>query len=119
MDEYNPKTITDGLFPMLVELLHLLKENEALAKVLLSKNGDAKFIDRLRSTIREKCFTDIHKVLDIENDDAFFLYHYIVYGCIGICEGWLSDGMKQIPEEIAKIAEDLIIASTQNKSAIT
>ena len=47
VENYEPKKQTDELFPMLVELFNLLADNSVLAKVLISKNGDAVFVEKL------------------------------------------------------------------------
>lgn len=105
-----PKKSTDELFPMLVELFNLLSENSELAKVMLGRNGDAVFIDKLKQSIREKCFADIQKIFNIENNSEFdYFYHYIVSGCIGICGAWLINGMKETSTEMAALTERLIL----------
>ena len=109
VDNHEPKNSSDYLFPLLAELFNLLSENAALAKVLISKNGDAVFVDKLKQVIREKCFVNIREELNIKNDDEFdFFYNYIVSGCIGICSAWLNNGMKEEPKEMALLAERLI-----------
>lgn len=109
VDNHEPKNSSDYLFPLLAELFNLLSENAELAKVLISKNGDAVFVDKLKQVIREKCFVNIREELNIKNDDEFdFFYNYIVSGCIGICSAWLNNGMKEEPKEMALLAERLI-----------
>lgn len=109
VDNHEPKNSSDYLFPLLAELFNLLSENAELAKVLISKNGDAVFVDKLKQVIREKCFVNIREELNIKNDDEFdFFYNYIVSGCIGICSAWLNNGMREEPKEMALLAERLI-----------
>ncbi len=109
VDNHEPKNSSDYLFPLLAELFNLLSENAALAKVLISKNGDAVFVDKLKQVIREKCFVNIREELNIKNDDEFdYFYNYIVSGCIGICSAWLNNGMREEPKEMALLAERLI-----------
>ena len=109
VDNHEPKNSSDYLFPLLAELFNLLSENAELAKVLISKNGDAVFVDKLKQVIREKCFVNIREELNIKSDDEFdYFYNYIVSGCIGICSAWLNNGMKEEPKEMALLAERLI-----------
>ena len=56
----------DELFPMMVAVFNLLKENSELAKVLIGKNGDAGFVDKLKTIIREKCFSNIRTVFNFK-----------------------------------------------------
>ena len=112
VENYEPKKQTDELFPMLVELFNLLADNAELAKVLISKNGDAAFVDKLKNILREKCFINAQKVLGIKNNEEFnYFYHYIVSGCIGVCSAWLDEGMKETPVEMAALVERLIVSS--------
>ena len=114
VENYEPKKQTDELFPMLVELFNLLADNSELAKVLISKNGDAAFVDKLKNILREKCFINAQKVLGIKNNEEFnYFYHYIVSGCIGICSAWLDEGMKETPVEMAAFVERLIVSSVK------
>lgn len=107
---YEADRASDELFPMLVETFNLLSENAELAKVLIGKNGDAAFVDKLKQVIREKCFTDLQKVFGISRHDKFdYFYHYIVSGCIGIFGTWLNNGMKESSQEMANFTKKLIL----------
>lgn len=110
VDNFEANQSQDKLFPLLAELFNLLKENENLAKVLIGKNGDAAFVDKLKQVIREKCFTDAKKKFHIQNDDAFnYCYYFCVSGCIGLCSSWLENGLKESPEEMAAFTEKIIL----------
>ena len=114
VENYEPKKQTDELFPMLVELFNLLADKAELAKVLISKNGDAAFVDKLKNILREKCFINAQKVLGIKNNEEFnYFYHYIVSGCIGTCSAWLDEGMKESPVEMAAFVEKLIVSGVK------
>ena len=104
------------IFPLLVELYNLLAENAKLVHVLIGKNGDAGFVDKLKEVIREKCFADIQSRLNTKNISEYkYLCNYIVYGCIGICGTWLEDGMKETPNEMAEITGRIILMGNEYK----
>lgn len=110
VENYEPKEAIESLFPMLAELFNLLAENAELAKVLIGKNGDASFVDKLKNVLREKCFANAQKLLNIKNNDEFnYFYHYIISGCTGICSAWLNSGMKETPMEMAGFTEKFIL----------
>lgn len=114
VERHEPKKNNEELFPMLTELFHLLADNEKLAKVLIGKNGDAAFVDKLKNVIREKCFLNVQKILNIKNNKEFdYYYHYIVSGSIGICSVWLNSAMKETPEEMAEFIERMIVNSVK------
>lgn len=111
VDSHDTKKSTDELFPLLVEMFNLLSENFELAKVLIGKNGDAAFVDKLKEVTRAKCFANVRKHLNIENSDEFnYFYNYITSGCIGIFSTWLNSGMKETPLEMANLTEKLIMS---------
>lgn len=106
------------LFPLLVELYNLLAENAKLAKVLMGKNGDAGFLDKLKEVIQEKCFADIQSRIKTKNISEYkYLCDYIVYGCIGICSMWLKGGMRETPNEMAELTERIILAGNAGYDA--
>lgn len=110
VDLHEPKNNTDELFPMLVDLFHLLSENAELAKVFIGKNGDAAFVDKLKKVIHEKCFANVQKNLNIKNSAEFeYFYHFIVSGCIGIFNAWLNGSRKETPLEMAELTKKLIL----------
>ena len=62
VDNYEVSDNADVLLSLLIELFNLLSDNAALSKVLIGKNGDAAFVDKLKNVIREKCFVNIKTV---------------------------------------------------------
>lgn len=114
VESHEPNANSEELFPLLVELFNLLADNAELSKVLISKNGDAAFVDKLKQVIREKCFVNVQKNFAYEDDDQFnYFYYYIVSGCIGIFSAWLNGGMKETPKEMAEFTKSLILNSAK------
>lgn len=102
------------LFPLLTDIFDLLAENSKLAIVLIGKNGDAAFVDKLKSMVKEKCFADIKDILHTKNDKEMnYFYNHTVSGCIGIFNTWLNDGMKESSAEMALFTERLILAASK------
>lgn len=110
VDSHEAEGNDKKLFPLLVELFNLLADNSELAIVLIGKNGDAAFVDRLKQVVREKCFADAKKMFHIKNDDEFdYFYYFVVSGCIGIFSTWLNNGMPESASEMATFTETLIL----------
>ncbi len=100
----------EELFPFLEELFSLLRDNARLARVLIGKNGNAAFVDKLKQTVRDKCFANARKALGVKDVERFdYFYQYIVSGCIGIFSAWLNGGMRDTPTEMALLTESLIL----------
>ena len=116
VDSYEPKKNTEELFPMLVKLFEFLADNAVISNVLIGKNGDAAFVDKLKRVIREKCFANVQNIFDIKNDDEFnYFYHFIVAGCIGIFSSWLENGMIESPTKMAELTKKLILTGAEQE----
>lgn len=114
VEEYELKTRDDSLFPLVVNVFDFLEENAELTRVLIGKNGDAAFVDKLKNILWKTCFANAKKIFEIKDQTKFnYFYHYIVTGCIGICDAWLNSGMKESSAEMAALVEKLIINSIQ------
>lgn len=97
-------------FPLLRDVFHFLADYSDMCIVLLGKNGDIAFVDRLKEIVRYKCLHDWFTVL--RKDDArYYEYYYafIVSGCIGLLQSWLENGMQESPDKIAQTAEEMIL----------
>lgn len=91
------------------EIYSLVYENADLIEILLGENGDLNFVNRLKNLIREKCLKDWMEVFRTGNPaifDAFF--SYIASGCVGLVQYWLQTGLKETPQQMAKLTEQII-----------
>lgn len=96
--------------PMLNNVFKYFIDNADMAMALMGPNGDHAFIDKLKSILKEKCFHDLMKVYNTEKTKEFdYFYAFIVSGCIGLFQNWLEKGMKESPEEMAALAEQIIL----------
>lgn len=109
MHRHNAMEIHDKLDVIFVEIFHLVQENAALVKILLGENGDLNFLNRLKLLVREKCLQDWMELFRSANSAMFEAYYsFIVSGCVGLVQYWLQNGMKESPEELARMAEHMI-----------
>ena len=91
------------------EIYSLVYDNADLIEILLGENGDLNFVNRLKQLIREKCLKDWMEVFRSGNAAAFdALFLSIVSGCIGLVQYWLQTGLKETPEQMAKLTEHII-----------
>ena len=91
------------------EIYSLVYENADLIEILLGENGDLNFVNRLKKLIREKCLKDWMEEFRTGNPavfDAFF--SYIASGCVGLVQYWLQTGLKETPQQMAKLTEQII-----------
>ena len=91
------------------EIYSLVYDNADLIEILLGENGDLNFVNRLKLLIREKCLKDWMEVFCSGNAAAFdAFFSFIVSGCIGLVQYWLQTGLKETPEQMAKLTEHII-----------
>ena len=91
------------------EIYSLVYDNADLIEILLGENGDLNFVNRLKQRIREKCLKDWMEVFRSGNAAAFdAFFSFIVSGCIGLVQYWLQTGLKETPEQMAKLTEHII-----------
>ena len=91
------------------EIYSLVYDNADLIEILLGENGDLNFVNRLKQLIREKCLKDWMEGFRSGNAAAFdAFFSFIVSGCIGLVQYWLQTGLKETPEQMAKLTEHII-----------
>ena len=96
-------------FVIFNEIYSLVYDNADLIEILLGENGDLNFVNRLKQLIREKCLKDWMEVFRSGNAAAFdAFFSFIVSGCIGLVQYWLQTGLKETPEQMAKLTEHII-----------
>ena len=108
LDGYSVKTLNGKPLPMIVGIFRFVKENSDMCGVLISKNGDISFINRLKDLVRERCLNDWMALFNKSQNFEYY-YSFIVSGCIGLLQSWLEAGLKESPEHMASLAEQMIM----------
>ena len=91
------------------ELYTLCKRDADIVRILISENGDLKFLNSMKELLKEKCLHDWSinlRELNSEHFDAH--YAFIVGGCLNLLQYWFASGMKESPEELADITGTFI-----------
>ncbi len=106
-------------------VFQLVKENSDMVSILIGQNGDINFVNRLKDIVREKCLKDWMELFrpgadggrqtsrssqnTLLDDSAFEAYYsFTVTGCIGLVQYWLDSGLKETPERLASLVEQII-----------
>ena len=110
---------------VLTRVFQLVKENSDMVSILIGQNGDINFVNRLKDIVREKCLKDWMELFrpgagggrqtsrssqnTLLDDSAFEAYYsFTVTGCIGLVQYWLDSGLKETPEQLASLVEQII-----------
>lgn len=93
----------------LVSVFELMLENKDLVLALMGENGDPKFVERIRKMVRDRIVEDLIRVYDKDPDETFeYIYAFVVSGCTGMIQRWLSVGADETPEKMADIVEEIV-----------
>ena len=96
--------------PLLRDVLALIKDNSEFCTMLLSDTGEIAFFNKLKKLVLDIAFKKCIDLFDFNKKEHFtYSYNFILYGCIGIIESWLLNGLKEPPEEIAELASQMIL----------
>ena len=102
-EPFDPVKVNIGIF-------RCLQENSDLCTVTLGDYGDKRFARRLLSLGREKCMEAYLRYFHGATPrQVEYYYAFVSEGCIGLLRKWLDDGMRESAEEIAHIAEEIML----------
>lgn len=94
--------------PMLKDLFRIVAENKEICSVLLSDNGDIKFLQKLSDVIQEKLRMDWLNGY-VENETEFeYRYAFGALGFIGLLRTWLHRDCVESADDMAAFADSLI-----------
>lgn len=86
-------------------LIHILSEIQKdidLYRVLFSKRNDLHILEQYLAMSLEKTESVLkEQVLNMSDIQARWASHYGGYGCMGVIQCWIGDGLRQPPEEVA------------------
>ena len=100
--------------PMLTDVFHIVAENKEICRVLLSDNGDIKFLQRLSDVIQEKLRTEWLNGY-VENETEFeYRYAFGALGFVGLLRTWLHRDCAESAEVMAVLADSLIRQGIMN-----
>lgn len=95
--------------PMFADLFHFVAENQEICRILLSANGDMKFLERLSNLVEERLRADWLSSRDGLSETEFeYRYAFGVMGCMGLVRAWLERRCTESADSMAILADKLI-----------
>ena len=94
---------------LLLDLFEFFSVNSDLSSAFLGGNGDMAFFNKLIDMIRDRVleYWQREKKKDPEQFDYYF--SFLASGFIGIIREWFARDMKESPEQMAAMAEQLVL----------
>lgn len=88
---------------LFLKIFTFVKKNNEFCTVMLSDRGEIGFTKKLVSFLHTK-FAIHYR----QSNTAEHYFSFVVYGYLGMVEHWLNTGMKESPEEMAVMCENII-----------
>lgn len=91
-------------------IFQCLKENSDLCIVLLGDHSDKVFLDRLIAMGKETCITAYSRYFQNASQRQIeYFYAFVSAGCMGLLRQWFHDGMTVSEQELAQMAEEIML----------
>lgn len=110
MDAYTASELKKGLRPILEDVFRFIQRNLDLAVLLTHAGERAAFLDRFKEVIREKVSREWSGLYQFTGGSQRDLYlSFLVGGVVGLIQIWLEDRRTESPEEMAALAERIML----------
>ncbi|MFV0400486.1 MAG: TetR/AcrR family transcriptional regulator [Oscillospiraceae bacterium] len=99
---------------LFLAILQYVSTGTDVCQMLLGKNASRTFLDKLGEMVEKHYVTDWLHQYNIKDEDTrniSYLSGYMVYGYVAIVARWVEAGMQEPPEEIAKMMQDIGLAT--------
>jgi len=109
------ETIPTGSFAYhdyLGAVFSFLDENRSFCRIMLGPNGDMQFVERVKGLV-DDTISYFWQMKEHDADPAKYeMYNvFIINGCIGLIQKWLTDPERTSPEEMARMAATIVMES--------
>lgn len=105
--------------PILEDIFTFIAQNSDFCMVVLCERGDMVFVKKIVSIIYEKGYSDWSNIFKKNDKDLFDKYYsFILYGAIGLIDYWLKNGLKESPEYMAMLTENIILNGIKSVNLI-
>ena len=88
---------------MLTKIFSYIRKNAEICRVLLGDHGDNYFQEMLTQLVRQQFISEWTAQKSVSQDDAEYIYTFILTGCVGVIKKWLSQGMQKSDESFAEL----------------
>jgi len=105
--------------PILKDIYTFIAQNSDFCMVVLCESGDMDFVKKIVALIYEKGYSDWSSIFKTKDKDLFDKYYsFILYGAIGLIDYWLRNGLKESPEQMAVLTENIILNGLKSVNSI-
>lgn len=110
VDSYSANELRRGLRPILEDLFHFIQRNLDLAGPILSLRQRDAFLDRVMEVVREKVSREWSGLYRFGSGrEREHVLSFLMGGVMGLIRSWLENGGRESGEEMAALAEGLML----------
>lgn len=110
MDSYSANELRHGLRPILEDLFRFIQRNLDLAGPLLGLRQRTAFLDRVMGVVREKVSREWSGLYRFRSGtEREHILSFLMGGVMGLIRSWLENGGRESGEEMAALAEGLML----------
>jgi AcrR family transcriptional regulator len=92
------------------QVLDHVRGHAKFYRVMLGKNGDPEFVEKIRHYIQKRIVGVLPESLLADKNSADLFLSYVSSGSVGILSWWLEHGMPYSPEQMVSIVSRFIAA---------
>ena len=110
LQAYPADALKHGLRPILRDVFAFLQRYGDMAAALLERDRDTRFLEQLKGMVAERVSLEWGRLYQFGNPrEQAFCLSFLVGGVVGLIQSWLTGGQGGSPEEMAALAEQLIL----------
>lgn len=114
LNQFSSQEVVEHPGQLFTQIFELIRDNGDIVSVLVGPNGDLKFINQVKQLVRDRCvasWPEIFAVGPVQYSEYFS--GFIVSGFVGLFDTWFEKGMAETPEQMAQLAEGMVLLSTR------
>jgi AcrR family transcriptional regulator len=118
LDAYPSQRLRRGIAPILEDVFRFVGKNQSLCRVFVGRDRGEGFFQRLNQLIYQKCLGQWEGLFPLGDLSApNYTLEFVVAGTVGLLRTWAARGFREPPEEMAALAERLILSGLGDPEA--
>ena len=110
LSSYSTQDLQKGLTPLLTDVFRFVRDDPVLRLAFQDQRTQDSFFRRLDQLIYEKCQEDWQGLfLPVDQQLWGCCLDFLVSGAVGLARGWMGRGFQEEPEQMAQLANRLIL----------
>ena len=103
---------------MIRDVFDFLRRNADLCTTLLGDGKDSSFLERLKAAVHQRVDTQWGELTAFSSaEERDMTLTFLVGGVVGLVQAWSARGWQETPEELAALADRLIMSGLTGLTA--